>query len=144
MILRVYQLLPDGNFDFDLDGNRIFNECMIQVEVQDKLRPVCISPPTVTVDCTNFDPTLWAYGIPTVSDNCCLLSTPNDFIYQGAAQCGLQQLRLPNMFSNFDTVCNRGTILRTFRVSDCHNLSATVHAARGGELRTGLLRALPQ
>ena len=122
IILRVYQVDVNGSVVFDLDGNAIFNECMIQVEVQDKLKPTCTAPPTVVVNCQNFDPTLWAYGIPTIFDNCCLLSAPNNFIYQGVAQCGLS---VTNNFSNFDTVCNRGTIRRTFTVTDCHNLSTT-------------------
>ncbi len=122
IILRVYQVDAEGNDMADLDGNRIYNECMIQVEVQDKLRPLCLAPPTVIVDCKNFDPTLWAYGIPTISDNCCLLSAPNNYVYQGVPQCGLT---VTNNYSNFDTVCNRGTIRRTFLVTDCHNLSTT-------------------
>ncbi len=118
VILRVYQVDANGNDMADLDGNRIFNECMIQVEVQDKLKPTCVSPPTAIVNCANFDPTLWAYGRPQIADNCCLLSSPNN--YQGI--CGLTATA---NFSNFDTVCNRGTIRRTFTVTDCHNLSTT-------------------
>ena len=123
VILRVYQLEADGvTLSRDLDGNAIYNECMVQVEVQDKIRPTCIAPPTAIVSCTNFDPTLWAYGIPTFYDNCCLLSAPNNYVYLGVAQCGLT---VANNYSNFDTVCNRGTIRRTFTVSDCHNQSTT-------------------
>ncbi len=123
VILRVYQLEADGvTLSRDLDGNAIYNECMVQVEVQDKIRPTCIAPPTAIVSCTNFDPTLWAYGIPTFYDNCCLLSAPNNYVYLGQAQCGLT---VANNYSNFDTVCNRGTIRRTFTVSDCHNQSTT-------------------
>ncbi len=123
VILRVYQLEADGvTLSRDLDGNAIYNECMIQVEVQDKIKPTCTAPANAVVSCTNFDPTLWAYGIPLYSDNCCLLSAPNNYVYLGVAQCGLT---VANNYSNFDTVCNRGTIRRTFTVSDCHNQSTT-------------------
>ncbi len=77
VILRVYQLDINGNRDYyrnddgtpltDPDGviQYIYNECMIQVEVQDKIKPVCQPPAHVTVSCENFEPTLWAYGYPT-------------------------------------------------------------------------------
>jgi hypothetical protein len=82
------------------------------VEVQDKIKPVCISPANVTTSCKNFDPSLWAYGRATVADNCCLDSTKS---YQG--QKGLQHTV---SYAQFDTLCNRGTITRTFRAFDCH------------------------
>jgi len=97
------------------DGSPIFNECMIQVEVQDKLKPACLPPANVTVNCENFDPSLWAYGKPVVADNCCL---DTSLVYQG--QCGLTHTVNNSLF---DTVCNRGTITRTFRAWDCHGFS---------------------
>jgi hypothetical protein len=115
VILRVYQVDLFGNFINGPDGSPIYNECMIQVEVQDKIKPVCVPPANVTVSCENFDPSLWVYGKPLVADNCCLDTTK---VYQG--QCGLTHSA---NFSAFDTVCNRGTIVRTFRTFDCHGLS---------------------
>jgi hypothetical protein len=112
VILAVYQLDAAGQAVIGPDGIPLFNECMIQVEVQDKIKPVCQSPANVTTSCKNFDPSLWAYGRATIEDNCCLDSTKS---YQG--QKGLQH---SVNYSQFDTLCNRGTITRTFRAFDCH------------------------
>lgn len=116
IILAVYQVDVNGNIQVGQDGSPIKNECMIQVEVQDKLKPACIPPGPVTVNCENFDPSLWAYGKAQVADNCCLDTSK---VYQG--QCGLtHQVN----YSLFDTVCNKGTITRTFRSFDCHGFSS--------------------
>jgi len=116
IILRVYQIDVIGNIMIGQDGTPIFNECMIQVEVQDKLKPACLPPAPMTVNCENFDPSLWAYGKAQVFDNCCLDTTK---VYQG--QCGLTHTV---NYSLFDTVCNKGTITRTFRAFDCHGFSS--------------------
>jgi len=113
--LTVYQVDAFGNLMIGQDGSPISNSCMVEVEVQDKIKPVCVSPGNVTVACENFDPSLWAYGKPAVYDNCCLDTTK---VYQG--QCGLTH---SVSYSLFDTLCNRGTITRTFRVYDCHGQS---------------------
>ncbi|MFN0216199.1 MAG: T9SS type A sorting domain-containing protein [Saprospiraceae bacterium] len=116
VILRVYQTDLNGVIMYDDFGDPIYNECMIQVEVQDKLKPTCLPPPQVSVNCENFDPSLWSYGKAQISDNCCLDSTK---VYQG--QCGLTHTV---NYSLFDTVCNKGTITRTFRAFDCHGFSS--------------------
>ena len=119
VILRVYQLNQDGTYAVNPgtdpgtdDDEFIYGECMVQIEVQDKVRPTCIPPAHVTVSCENFDPSLWAYGKPVVQDNCCLDESK---VYQD--QCGLTHT--PS-YAQFDTTCNKGTITRTFRVYDCH------------------------
>lgn len=50
------------------DGEPIYNECMIQVTVQDKLKPECTPPQNVTVSCESFDPSLWLYGKAAVKE----------------------------------------------------------------------------
>ena len=53
---------------YDKAGN--YNECMVEVEVQDKLPPVVTCPPDKTVDCS-FDLTdLSSFGDATATDNC--------------------------------------------------------------------------
>ena len=116
IVLRVYQVDINGNFSIGPDGTPIYNECMIQVEVQDKLKPVCVSPQNYTVTCEQFDPSLWLYGKASIYDNCCLDETK---VYQG--QCGLTH---SVNYSQFDTLCNKGTIVRTFRAFDCHGQSS--------------------
>jgi len=116
IVLRAYQVDVNGNISIGPDGTPIFNECNIQVEVQDKLKPACLPPASVTVNCENFDPSLWVYGKAQVADNCCLDTSK---VYQG--QCGLTHAV---NYSLFDTVCNKGTITRTFRAFDCHGFSS--------------------
>jgi hypothetical protein len=117
VILRVYQLDVNGNVTIGPDGTPVQNECMVQIEVQDKIKPICQAPASVTVSCENFDPSLWAYGKPSVYDNCCL---DTSVVYQG--QCGLSHSVNLGLF---DTVCNKGTITRTFRAIDCGGQSST-------------------
>ena len=116
IILRVYQTDVNGNIVNGPDGSPIFNECMVQVEVQDKNKPACIPPVNVTVSCEQFDPSLWLYGKAKIQDNCCLDITKE---YQG--QCGLTHAV---NYAQFDTLCNKGTITRTFRAFDCHGNSS--------------------
>ncbi|MEI6410858.1 MAG: HYR domain-containing protein, partial [Bacteroidota bacterium] len=116
VILRVYQVDADGAIMNGPDGTPLFNECMVNVEVQDKIKPVCQPPANVTVACENFDASLWVYGKANVYDNCCLDTTK---VYQG--QCGLSHSANYNLF---DTVCNKGTITRTFKAYDCHGLTS--------------------
>jgi len=116
IILRVYQVDINGAIMQKADGSQLFNECMVEVEVQDKLTPLCQAPPHVTVACENFDPSLWVYGQPTIIDNCCLDTTKT---YQG--KCGYTHSA---NYAQFDTLCHRGTIVRTFKAYDCHGFSS--------------------
>ena len=110
VILRVYQTDAAGNIMTN-GGVPIYNECTINVVVQDKVKPVVLCPANVTVACENFDPSLLAYGDVTALDNVCLdtvLKTLN--------------------YDLFDTVCNRGTIVRTYQAIDCSgNLAQCTH-----------------
>ncbi|HOY06969.1 MAG TPA: hypothetical protein PLO67_16290, partial [Saprospiraceae bacterium] len=151
VIFRVYQLDINGERDYyrNPDGTPlilpgtgiqyIYNQCMIQVEVQDKIKPTCVPPANVTINCENFDPTLWAYGYPESVDNCCLDQTPpTSADPQGQVgipagtfaipdECGLTQKTYYNNFlnANFDTTCNRGIIIRRFTAWDCQGLSSS-------------------
>jgi len=108
VILRVYDVpVPAGSVDLDFEEYHA-NDCMVRVLVEDKLKPTCVAPPTKTVSCENFDPSLWVYGMATATDNCCI-----DTITTTAN------------YSLFDTLCNRGTITRSFRAVDCGGLTST-------------------
>ncbi len=80
----------------DCAGN--FTECQTTVTVEDKIKPIC--PGDVTVSCSDFDPTLAAYG-PT--DNCCIDAVNNTGIN----------------YSLFNNNCKEGVISRSFTVEDC-------------------------
>ncbi|MFZ4633963.1 MAG: beta strand repeat-containing protein, partial [Saprospiraceae bacterium] len=102
VVFRVYDV-PVAAGDVALDFEELnANDCMVQVFVDDKIKPSCLAPANVTVSCENFDPSLWAYGQPVVTDNCCVdtvTSTAN--------------------LNAFDTLCNKGTIIRRFTAVDC-------------------------
>ena len=85
---------------YDCMGN--YNDCMVTVFVEDKIKPYCNPPKNLTIDCASFDPTLASFGFPDPKDNCCMdtvLSSVN--------------------YNLFDSICNKGTIVRTFTAFDC-------------------------
>ncbi len=107
IVFRVYDVtVPAGQIsltDFEDDAN----DCMVQVFVDDKIKPICNAPANVTVSCENFDPSLWAYGQATATDNCCLDTITSTVDY-----------------SRFDSLCNRGTITRRWTAFDCGTQSS--------------------
>jgi hypothetical protein len=104
--LRVFDVpVPAGSTSQDTHSN----DCMLNVKVQDKLKPMCSPPANVTVGCENFNPNMASYGTAQVFDNCCT---------QSIKQTGVD-------YTSFDSICNRGTIVRTFTATDCHALSST-------------------
>jgi len=108
VILTAYQLDPDGSISTYQNGTPVFNQCLMNVFVENLIAPVCTPPAQVVVSCEMFDPSLLAYGEPTVWDNCCignLVKTVN--------------------YSQFDTICSRGTITRIFRAFDCSGNSSS-------------------
>jgi len=117
VVLRAWQINSDGTLALRQDNMPIFNECMVQLTVQDKERPTCIPPASVTVSCLNFDPALKEYGLAAFSDNCCLDSTK---IFQG-----VRGLTCQTDYTLFDTVCEKGTLTRLFRVFDCSGNSTS-------------------
>jgi SprB repeat len=112
--LRIYDIDPGTGSVQPTSFEGSYNDCMVQVLVEDKLRPSCAAPSNITVTCEEFDPTLSMYGTATFDDNCCL----------GPVQAPTAD------YSRFDTVCNRGTITRTFRRSDCHGNGPVVCTQR--------------
>ncbi len=102
VVLRVYDINP-GLGDVSLDAfEGHFNDCMVLVYIDDKIKPVCNAPANVTTTCDAFDPTLWLYGNPSAVDNCCVDGITTVVSY-----------------AQFDTTCLKGTITRTFTAKDC-------------------------
>jgi hypothetical protein len=101
VILRVYDVDPGpGSKELDfLEGD--YDEVMLNVLVDDKFKPTCTAPANVTVSCEAFDPSLWAYGQATATDNC---SNPT---ITGTV-----------VLTQFDSLCNKGTITRRWTVVD--------------------------
>ncbi len=109
VLMRAYDVpLPEDAISPELFEQQA-NECAVWVQVVDKQKPRCTLVPEVYVSCANFDPSLQSYPPPTFSDNCCLDKTE----------------ALPPDYSAFDSLCQRGTIVRTFRAMDCHGLGTS-------------------
>ena len=88
--------------------NRYYNDCMIEVVVEDKNRPSCIPPADLWLTCVDIPENIdWddsdfvddLYGAPTVSDNC------------GST------VETISVSVNLDN-CGVGTIRRNFRATD--------------------------
>lgn len=85
---------------FDDAGN--YNECMVNVEVQDKINPTIICPPNFTIQCTAPMP---APADPVVNDNC-----------PGVTWVLVETNNLTN--------CGVGTILRKYTATDASGRTA--------------------
>lgn len=76
VIFRVYEVDPGPgpvNPERELPGGDLYNhynECMIDVEVQDKVAPIIKCPANVTVDCTENLHDLSRFGRPEVVEFC--------------------------------------------------------------------------
>lgn len=94
----------------DCSGNS--TECLTTVIVEDKIAPTLTAPANVTVNCENLDPTFAAYGTATVTDNCCI-----------------DTVVVTDNYTQFNNICNTGTITRVFRAFDCSGNSSTLGVA---------------
>ena len=98
--LRVYDAPPPtGAVSMGFDSIHT-SECLVRVVVTDPHSPQCTAPPDVVVPCATFDASLNVYGE--------LLDR----------SCTADSLYIAVNYSQFDTTCHRGQIVRTFRVSD--------------------------
>lgn len=97
---------------YDCSGN--YNECMIEVRIQDKLRPDCYAPADVWVSCSelhhldlkNRSVLENYFGKATGYDNC-------------------DSIRIEELTPQYNLDhCGVGTIIRTFRVFDRNGLSS--------------------
>lgn len=86
---------------FDTAGN--YNECMVDVQVQDKIDPTIVCAPDITVECTEPVP---APSAPFVSDNC-----------PGVTWDMVENNNLTN--------CGVGTIERVFTATDASGRTAS-------------------
>jgi len=134
VILRVYDVDPgDGpvrpnrETAGDLMGH--WNECMIEVTVQDKLPPSIVCPPDLTVSCTyDYDPNnlqnFFGDVVLDQADRDSILiddmDYPNQPVFRGLDgyvidNCGVTVTSTANI--NIDQ-CGNGRIIRTFRATD--------------------------
>lgn len=96
--LRVYDITaPPGQIS-DSYGAGHYSECNFKIKVSGMNPPTCIASPNITVSCEQFDPTLQDYG-GLLSQSCSVVNVESGVNY-----------------SQFDTMCNRGTITRIYQV----------------------------
>jgi len=96
--LRVYDIGTPAGAVSDSYGAGHFTDCTFKIRVTGTNLPTCTAPANITVTCDAFDPTLQLYGgVITKS-------------------CVVDSVALTNNWNNFDTLCSRGTVMRTFRV----------------------------
>lgn len=102
---RVYDVaVPPGPVASDYAAGQ-FSDCVVKVEVLDTLPVACIAPPDVVLNCTAFDPNLSDYGTPVIN-------------------CSVDSMSLTVNYSQFDSTCKEGAIVRTFQVFDKNGNSA--------------------
>ncbi|HEX5625634.1 MAG TPA: hypothetical protein VFX48_06450, partial [Saprospiraceae bacterium] len=106
---------------WDIHGNS--NTCMVEVEVQDKLAPVIVCPPDITISCEYDFTDLNVFGTVrtnyadrkpiTISDPKVRFSGPaiDGYAYDG---CGVTVKETVT----YDLVCGQGRILRRFEATD--------------------------
>jgi len=110
-MLRVYDVpVPPGVVSEDFgEGN--FSDCSFKIIVEDPNPPSCIAPANVTVSCADFDPGLESYGA----------------VFN--ASCLVDSLSVEVDYTNFDTLCVEGNIVRIFKVYDAAgNIGACAQA----------------
>ncbi|MFN0034366.1 MAG: HYR domain-containing protein, partial [Saprospiraceae bacterium] len=97
-VLRVYDIpAPPGAVSPSF-GIGHFSDCAVQITLADQHPPTCIAPPSVTVGCKNFDPTLASYGsLVSVS-------------------CAVDSMAIEADYAMFDSICKQGTLTRIFKV----------------------------
>ena len=96
---RVYDVaIPEGALAPNYAEGQ-FSDCVVKVEVLDTLPLSCTAPPDVVVACTDFDPLLSDYGTPVYN-------------------CSVDSFAVTANYAQFDSTCQEGTVVRTFRVFD--------------------------
>jgi hypothetical protein len=104
VLFRVYEIDPgDGPVvpTRELPGGDLyghFTECMIEINVQDKIAPVLQCPEDTTINCTDDYSDLTQFGSPVISDNCAFLTD------------SLEEVSIES--------CGIGVITRTFFAAD--------------------------
>jgi|GEM_PF-386169 len=107
VVLRVYDVpVPAGSVALNFEQVHA-TDCIARVLVRDTVAPTCAAPNDTVVTCGTYTPDLGNFSDAAASDNCCLDTL-------------LETLDL----AQFDTICKRGIIQRTFTAVDCDGNSS--------------------
>ncbi|MFZ4634311.1 MAG: HYR domain-containing protein [Saprospiraceae bacterium] len=108
VVLRVYDVpVPAGPVALNFEQDHA-SDCIALVVVRDTVAPKCVAPNDTVVACGTYTPDLGNFSDAAASDNCCLDTL-------------LETLDL----TQFDAICKRGIIQRTFTAVDCGGNSST-------------------
>ena len=100
LTLRVYDVpMPVGAVGLSVAA-AYASACTVQVRVIDPNPPQCTAPPDTVVTCEDFDATLASYG---------------NLITRS---CGVETVQILADYTQFDTFCHRGQVLRVFQVGN--------------------------
>jgi hypothetical protein len=99
-VLRVYDIPTPIGVVADNFGMGNFTDCTFRILVEDQNPLSCVAAQPVTVDCDEFDPSLQSYGgIVDLS-------------------CGVDSTVTAMDYSQFDSLCKVGSLVRIFTVFD--------------------------
>ncbi len=124
--LRVYDVI--GNFS-ENDPTARFNECMVNVTVNDKLPPVITCPPNKTIDCWEFDPDKFdGVTVNPVNPNdppVFLLPVNEQIGFYNASfdNCGVERVNVSQ--NGGPDQCGEGTVTRIYTAIDKQGLTAS-------------------
>jgi Dockerin type I domain len=101
-----------------VDGNGNYNDCMVVVKTDDKIRPVCIAPATLEIPC--FE-TINGKRV-NISDR---LLNPDLWFGKIAARDNCGEPQITHTIATALDNCSVGTITRTWTVRDCKGENPT-------------------
>ena len=116
--LKVYEIDPGpGPIDpaRENEGGDLYGhvaECMLSVEVQDKIGPAITCPPDAEIDCSEAIGDLSRFGSPIIQDNCGY--TLDSTIVEDLNSCGIGQIR--RTFTATDDRGNSNTCTQVIRI----------------------------
>ena len=120
VILRVYDIDPgDGPVDpsREVEGGDLHNhytDCMVSVEVQDKIAPAINCPANLTIDCDDSYGDLSTFGTVTGTDNCGYDLT--ETVHENISDCGVGTIS--RVFTATDDSGNSSTCTQTISVDN--------------------------
>jgi subtilisin-like proprotein convertase family protein len=121
--MRVYDVL--GNFT-ENDPAARFNECTVEVTVDDKLEPVIVCPPNKTVDCGEYDPNVFD-GVTANGPGAPVFKLPENeqigFYSQVFDNCEVDRVNVSQ--NGGPDQCGEGTVTRIYTAVDAKGLTAT-------------------
>ncbi len=115
--LRVYDIA--GNFT-ETDPNGRFNECTVNVNVQDNILPSIICPPNTTLNCWEFDEDKWDGVVQDSNAGPPVFLLPDNeligYATNASDNCGIEKVTVSQ---NGDAdQCGEGTITRVYTAVD--------------------------